>query len=331
MTDRTDEQAMNGAAAARSPALIALDWGTSSLRAYLLGADGVVLDRRGAAQGIMQVADGDFAAAFEAVAGEWRRRWPDLESIACGMIGSAQGWVEAPYLPCPAGPEELAGGLVPVPGGALRVVPGVAQYGESPNVMRGEETQIAGALALNPALRARSLLVMPGTHSKWVTIGQGRIARFDTYMTGELFAVLRGHSILGRFARDTPKPAEDAAADAAFLRGVRAVREGGHLAPLLFSARALVLTGGLRPELSLDYLSGLLIGEELLCGLRGQGLDRAEGVVLIGDPALCRRYREALALFGVSEVREIEDAATAGLWRIATQAGLVAGTSRETA
>ena len=325
--DRTDHRAMDGAATARSPALIALDWGTSSLRAYLLGPDGAVLDSRSAPQGIMQVPGGDFAAVFEAVTGEWRRRWPELRSIAAGMIGSAQGWVEAPYLPCPAGPEELAGGLVPVPGGALLVVPGVARYGEAPNVMRGEETQIAGALALDPALGEGSLLVMPGTHSKWVSIEQGRIARFDTYMTGELFAVLRGHSILGRFARDLPKPAEDAAADAAFLRGVRAVREGGHVAPLLFSARALVLTGGLRPELSLDYLSGLLIGEELLCGLR----DRTEGVVLIGDPALCRRYREALALLGVSEVREIGNAAIAGLWRIAVQAGLVAGTSKETA
>ncbi|BFL64305.1 2-dehydro-3-deoxygalactonokinase [Roseomonas mucosa] len=324
--DRTDHRAMDGAATARSPALIALDWGTSSLRAYLLGPDGAVLDSRSAPQGIMQVPGGDFAAVFEAVTGEWRHRWPELKSIAAGMIGSAQGWVEAPYLPCPAGPEELAGGLVPVPGGALLVVPGVAQYGEAPNVMRGEETQIAGALALNPALREGSLLVMPGTHSKWVSIEQGRIARFDTYMTGELFAVLRGHSILGRFARDVPKAAEDAAADAAFLRGVQAVREGGQVAPLLFSARALVLTGGLRPELSLDYLSGLLIGEELLCGLRG----RREGVVLIGDPALCRRYREALALLGVSEVREIENAATAGLWRIAIQAGLAAGISEET-
>ena len=312
--DRTDHRAKDGAATARSPALIALDWGTSSLRAYLLGPDGAVLDSRSAPQGIMQVPGGDFAAVFEAVTGEWRHRWPELKSIAAGMIGSAQGWVEAPYLPCPAGPEELAGGLV--------VVPGVAQYGEAPNVMRGEETQIAGALALNPALREGSLLVMPGTHSKWVSIEQGRIARFDTYMTGELFAVLRGHSILGRFARDVPKAAEDAAADAAFLRGVQAVREVAHVAPLLFSARALVLTGGLRPELSLDYLSGLLIGEELLCGLRG----RREGVVLIG----CRRSREALALLGVSEVREIENAATAGLWRIAIQAGLAAGISEET-
>jgi 2-dehydro-3-deoxygalactonokinase len=324
--DRTDGRPLGGAAASRKPALIALDWGTTSLRAYLLGPDGAVLDSRSAPQGIMQVPGGDFAAVFEAVTGEWRRRWPNLRSIAAGMIGSAQGWVEAPYLPCPAGPEELAGGLVPVPGGALLVVPGVAQYGGAPNVMRGEETQIAGALALDPALRGGSLLVMPGTHSKWVSIEQGRIARFDTYMTGELFAVLRGHSILGRFARDLPRAVEDAAADAAFLRGVRAVREGGHVAPLLFSARALVLTDGLRPELSLDYLSGLLIGEELLCGLR----DRPEGVVLIGDPALCRRYREALALLGASKVREIENAAIAGLWRIAVQAGLVAGTSKET-
>jgi 2-dehydro-3-deoxygalactonokinase len=307
---------MSAADGEANPALIALDWGTSSLRAWLLDTAGQALESRHRPRGIMQIEEGAFAAALLEIAGDWLLRWPHLRVLACGMIGSAQGWVEAPYLPCPAGPLELAGGLVPVPGSVLLVVPGVAQYGDSPNVMRGEETQIFGALALHPALQESARLVLPGTHSKWAMISGGRIERFETFMTGDLFAVLRAHSILGRLAKDAaPAPK---AAEAAFLRGVQAVRVGGRVAPLLFSARALALTGGLPAELTLDYLSGLLIGEELACALQAGPAPDA----LIGDAALCRRYQLAFAAFGVAAIATIEDAAIAGLWRIASQAGL---------
>ena len=310
------------------PGLIALDWGTSALRAYLLDRGGAVLGSRSAALGIMQVADGDFAAAFAEVAGDWRARWPALRAVAAGMVGSAQGWVEAPYLDCPAGPEDLAGALAPVPGGTLLVIPGVAQRGAAPDVMRGEETQVAGALALRPALRTRCRLLLPGTHSKWVEVTDGRIARFRTFMTGELFGVLRAHSILGRFAAGHAPPGEPEGRDA-FARGVGAAREGASgLAPLLFSARALVLTGGLRPEDSLDYLSGLLIGDELRCALPD---GPREAIALIGEPDLCRRYRDALALFGVADAGLIENATPAGLWRVAAQAGLTAAAHTEPA
>jgi 2-dehydro-3-deoxygalactonokinase len=206
------------------------------------------------------------------------------------------------------------------------IVPGVAQYGKEANVMRGEETQIQGAFGLHSELKAHSRLVLPGTHSKWVEIESQRIQRFDTYMTGELYAVLREHSILGRFAKGTPPPAEGAAAEA-FARGVEAAREAGRLAPLLFSARALVLTGQLRPELSLEYLSGLLIGEELSCALPAS----QESLVLIGDPALCEHYVRALAIFGMHSATIIDaaDATTAGLWHIAELAGLVGRGEKE--
>jgi 2-dehydro-3-deoxygalactonokinase len=152
-----------------------------------------------------------------------------------------------------------------------------------------------------------------------VEIEDGRIQAFATYMTGELFAVLRSYSILGRLA-PAARPPEDEAR-AAFARGVEAVRCGGHVAPLLFSARSLVLTGGLKAELSLEYLSGLLIGEELACALPTGGTELA----LIGDPALCQRYVQALALFGLREVSVMADAEAnaAGLWSIARCAGLV--------
>ncbi|TPG47235.1 2-dehydro-3-deoxygalactonokinase [Roseomonas nepalensis] len=301
-----------------APRLIALDWGTSSLRSYLLGDGGAVLDTRRLPLGIMQVEGGDFAGAFAKAAGDWRARWPGLPAIAAGMIGSAQGWVEAPYAPVPAGLDELARGLVPVPGAGLHIVPGVVQRGDAPNVMRGEETQIAGALPEGGG----GLLVLPGTHSKWVEVAEGRIRRFDTYMTGELFAVLRRHSILGRFVREEDPPPPDDVAREAFARGVAALRaEGASLSPLLFSARALVLTGGLPPEASLDYLSGLLIGDELRGGLAGH----AGSIALIGDAALCARYETALAIFGVAGAGMPGDTAAAGLWRIAERAGLTRG------
>jgi 2-dehydro-3-deoxygalactonokinase len=305
--------------ASNSPGLIGLDWGTTALRAYLLGNDGRVLDSVTTEAGMMHIPDGRFDTAFRSAVGGWQTRWPALKTIASGMVGSRQGWVEAPYLPCPVGPDDLAKDLTPVPGGGLVIVPGAAHFGSLPNVMRGEETQIAGWLALHPGRTARARLVLPGTHSKWVEIEDGRIERFATYMTGELFAVLRSHSILGRLAPAAGPPEDEARA--AFARGVEEVRCGGHVAPLLFSARSLVLTGGLKAELSLEYLSGLLIGEELACALPTGGTELA----LIGDPALCQRYVQALALFGLREVSVMADAEAnaAGLWSIARCAGLV--------
>lgn len=312
--------------------LIALDWGTSSLRAYLIGGAGDILDRRAEPWGIMQVPPGGFAACFDTITFPWRARWPLLPALAAGMIGSAQGWVEAPYCPCPAGPAELAAGLVPVAGANLWIVPGVVQGRAAadtgsarPDVMRGEETQIAGALALRPTLHTASRLVMPGTHCKWVDVADGRIVRFATYMTGEVFAVLRQHSILGRLApADAPPPSPDSAA---FLHGVDTARDAAAgVASLLFSARARVLTGWMPAADSLDYLSGLLIGDEMRSALHwpsGMAAETGLPLTIIGDPALAARYRNALARFGVAQVDVLEDTAPAGLWHIAAAAGLL--------
>jgi 2-dehydro-3-deoxygalactonokinase len=180
--------------------------------------------------------------------------------------------------------------------------------------MRGEETQIVGALATEPDL-ADSLVVLPGTHSKWVRLARGRVHEFTTYMTGELFAVLRAHSILGRLA---PAGGGDAGAEsAAFVRGVAAAqRADGGLGPLLFSARASVLVSDLPAESSLGYLSGLLIGDELRAGLAKGGRPAA----LIGEPALCARYVAALEQLGITGMSILADAAPAGLWAIAQHA-----------
>ena len=304
-----------------TPRLIALDWGTSSLRGFLLGADGVVCAQNAAPHGIMNLPEGGFAAAFAGVAGAWLAATPGLPVLASGMIGSAQGWQTAPYCHGPTGLGELAAGLITVPTGAgvdLHIVPGIAMQAPRPEVMRGEETQIFGALSLHPDLRAGAQLVMPGTHCKWVTVRDGGVAGFQTFMTGEVFAALQGHTILGRPARDAGVP--PAADGSAFARGVAVARAGGDgVAPLLFSARTLVLMGQIPAANSLDYLSGLLIGDELRCALRGH----AGGLALIGEPALCARYQAALAVFGVTDARVITGATEAGLWHIARQAGLV--------
>jgi 2-dehydro-3-deoxygalactonokinase len=294
--------------------LVALDWGSSSLRAYLLGERGRIVDRRAEPWGILQLPEGDFRGAFDRITADWRTVSNALPAIASGMIGSAQGWVAAPYVDLPAGAEQLARRLASVPGTALRIVPGLAQIGASPDVMRGEETQIVGALAADPGL-ADALVVLPGTHSKWVRLAGGRIREFTTYMTGELFSVLRAHSILGRLAKaraDEPEPDS-----AAFARGVAAAqRSAGGLGPLLFSARASVLVGDLPAESSLEYLSGLLIGDELRAGLAKGGRPTA----LIGDPVLCARYVAAFDQFGMAEVPVLADAAPMGLWAIAQHA-----------
>jgi 2-dehydro-3-deoxygalactonokinase len=314
------------------PALIGLDWGTTSLRAYLFDGVGRVLATRVSRAGIMNLPrGGDFDAAFEAVCGDWLHDAPQLPAIAAGMVGSAQGWREAPYVDTPAATDALVAGLVRVRtarGVVLHIVPGVIERGALPNVMRGEETQIVGALAGDAAFGAngRAVLVgLPGTHAKWAFVRGSRIEAFQTFMTGELFAALRNHTILGRTMVEPARPDIEA-----FLRGVSVAKNADHagLLATIFSTRTLGLTAQLQAEQQPDYLSGLLIGHEL-CGVaallaaRG-GTLAGETLRLVGETVLCERYRLALAEFGCAHAALVEAAAERGLWRIATQAALVA-------
>ena len=312
-----------------APALIALDWGTTSLRAYLLADDGAVLDTRASPAGIMKLPAGGFDQAFEETCGPWLDAHPQLPVIAAGMVGSAQGWIEAPYVDAPADANSLVAGIVPVQtarGVTVLVVPGVLERGVLPNVMRGEETQIFGALASDASLNAEggALIGLPGTHAKWAFVQQGRIERFYTFMTGETFGALRDNTILGRTMK------HDAATDAsAFIRGVDTARDAGHPGVLatIFSTRTLGLTGQLTPGQQPDYLSGLLIGHELR-GLnevlaRDQSSLDGRTLRLIGNDALCDRYRAALARFGCRDAPTVAHATEHGLYRIAAQAGLV--------
>jgi 2-dehydro-3-deoxygalactonokinase len=317
-------------------ALVALDWGTSSLRALRLGGGGAVLEARRSPAGIQRLrpeataGPADFARAFTAACGDWLARSPGTPVLACGMVGSAHGWREAPYLELPADPEALARALVTVeaPGGAtVWIVPGLRSPGELPGVLRGEETQVAGLMGQLPA--GECLVGLPGSHSKWMRVAGGRMMGFDTFMTGEVFAALSEHTILSR----TLRPA--AGLDShAFDRGLSVARSEPGRAGLLstaFTVRALALAGRLPGEAQADYLSGLLIGHELR-GLeehRPGLLAAAARVVLAGDPGLCERYRRALAAAGLPPPMVVEDAAERGLWRIAVTAGLVpAGTAQ---
>ena len=316
-----------------SPCLIALDWGTSSLRAWLLDGQGRVLDSRHEPWGILHTPDNDFARAYQAVVGAWRDAHPDLPALACGMIGSRGGWQEVPYVAAPADGNAIAAGLVEIDTGIdrLSLVPGVMQHsnpetGALPNVMRGEETQLLGVMARYPALARNALLIMPGTHSKWALIEHERLTAFTTHMTGELYAVLREHSILGRPALECKEEASEAASLEAFDEGLENARQSGSsgLSGLLFSVRSRVLAGELSPAASLAYLSGLLIGEEVRSARAALGETPCPELALIGDDVLCRRYARALAHFECPDVETISDASISGLMTIARHAGLIA-------
>ena len=297
--------------------LIALDWGTSSFRAYLLDAAGAIVETRHKPWGIRQLPDGGFGGAFAAmVAG-----WPDCPVIAAGMVGSRNGWQEAPYLDIPAGVAGLAAALVPVPapGGRLvYLVPGL-RNSRGPDVMRGEETQLVGALALRPPPQGEATVVLPGTHSKWVRVKDGEITDFVTTMTGELFALLSRHSILAvEIKPDAPMDVD------AFSRGVRTARASGGAGGVsrLFSTRALMLDGTLDASSVPDYLSGLLIGEEIRSTLADGRMDCTLPLRLVGDAALGARYRMAASDFALTVSPAVEDTAAHGLWLIARHAHL---------
>lgn len=292
--------------------LIALDWGSTRLRAFLLGADGAVLATRQSEQGASTLAGADaFAQALAAVTDGW----PGLPMLACGMVGSQHGWREAPYAPCPADAAALARQALQVDA-KFWIVPGLMHDGAQPDVMRGEETQIVGAFALHPELAEQACLVLPGTHSKWARVEAGRVTGFATHMTGELYALLRQHSVLARLI---PADGSSAPSSQAFLAGVDAAREDGALSHQLFAVRTLGLFKRLPAEQLPDYLSGLLIGHEIANELKTATPER---LALIGDPALCERYALALGRFGMDKPLQLDNTAPAGLWRLAQTMGL---------
>lgn len=294
------------------PTLISIDWGTSSLRAYLVAADGAVIERRDGPQGILAVQDGRFADILHSTCRDWIARAGPLPVMLSGMIGSRQGWIEAPYASAPAGPSELAAALVPVAVeefGPVRLVPGILDRSDGvPDVMRGEECQILGAMAAMG--RAGGTFVLPGTHSKHAVAAGGAITGFRTFMTGEVFAALRHHTILGRMMAGSGN-------GSGFDRGVDAAA-GRPLLHAVFGARTLRLMDELAESEAADYLSGLLIASELAC------LPADAPAVLIGADDLVARYRRAAGRLGRAVEAAPPDCVATGHLALARQAGLIA-------
>lgn len=291
-------------------AFLALDWGTTHLRAWRVGADGEAEARQAFDLGVSRLQPGEAAVRFReevrpALGGE------DLPALIAGMAGSNIGWMEVPYADCPADAAALARGVAKVPGEApfVGIVPGLRGEGvHGPDVMRGEETQLFGWLAAEPA-RRRGVQVIchPGTHAKWVLAVDGRIERFVTAMTGELFALLTAHSVL--------KGAEGDADGPAFDDGVDAAGEGDGLAARLFTARSRVVGGGgLAPQDVRAYLSGLLIGADVASTPRLLRAPPEASVSVVGDGRLCLAYQRALARRGVeARIYDGEGAVVSGL------------------
>ncbi len=272
------------------PDWIAVDWGTTHLRAYAIGPDGVI-DKAASDDGMGSLSPEGFEPALIRLIEPWLAPDRTIPVVACGMVGSRQGWVEAPYRDVPCPPLDMAA-LVPVQTGdrrvSVRLIPGLRQMSPA-DVMRGEETQIAGALMLYPQFSG--VLCLPGTHSKWVHVSAGEVVSFQTYMTGELFALLSGQSVLRHgIGKGWDEPA--------FLAAVRDTMSDPHkFAGRLFALRAEGLLAGLSPDAARARLSGLLIGIELAAA---RPYWMGQDVAIIGSDRLAENYVLALQAQGVT-------------------------------
>lgn len=288
---------------------VIVDWGTSNFRAYRFDADGLAKERRAEA-GILSVADGAFETTLRATIGDWIA--PHVEILLSGMITSRNGWVETPYVLAPAALRDLRDNVIErqlADGARLKFLPGVAQRAPQPDVMRGEEIQAFGAVKDD----ADATVILPGTHSKWVTVESGRIMRFTSMMTGEMYAALTKHTILGRLINAKPQ----AFRAEAFARGVELSLSGaaGGFLNHIFTARSGVLVGAMEQEDVADYLSGVVIGAELRDGLKLA--PRGRETILIGDERLTARYAEAFKIAGVDAVIGDARATVAGFRKLA--------------
>ncbi|MBB3975792.1 2-dehydro-3-deoxygalactonokinase [Rhizobium azooxidifex] len=298
------------------PAYVAVDWGTSSFRLWLIGSDGSVLAERRSGEGMTTAAKVGFASVLaghrQAVSAP-----ETLPVIVCGMAGARQGWVEAGYLDVPAALSAIPAAAVRVPDAVsdIRILPGLAQRDPArPDVIRGEETQLLGALdALSDG---NGLVCMPGTHSKWVHIRDGAVTRFSTFMTGELFDAIGKHTILSHSIQDAgPFDGESEA----FRQAVtECIRNPGAASNLLFTARSGVLLHGLSATDAKARISGILIGLEIAGAL--DGAEPGASVTLVASGALGALYESALEAAGAAPTIVDADAAVRSGLAVAARA-----------
>ncbi len=297
---------------------IAVDWGTSNLRAWGIGPDGATTFAVSSDRGMARLTSSEYPGVLSALVGDHLGDRGLHDVLICGMAGARQGWMEAPYFDVPASLGGLALGAVAPDAGErfrVRILPGVCQKtAGDEDVMRGEETQILGLCAENPGLSG--LVCLPGTHSKWVEVSADRIEHFTTAMTGEVFDLLGTHSVLRHsLGGATPGPEHDDGFDAGIAVGLDRPHA---LLSEIFTVRAGGLLSSRQPSWSRGYLSGLLIGSEIggFARRMGNGLVR-----LVGNAGLCGLYSRALSRIGVeSSVTDATEATLGGLK--AARAGL---------
>ncbi len=283
---------------------IAVDWGTSQMRAWAMSDAGEILASASSDKGMGSLAPHQFEAALLQEVGDWLIPDGTTQVIACGMVGSRQGWIEAHYETAPCIP---AGHLISAPANdpriSVHICPGVKQHGPA-DVMRGEETQVAGLLAANPDFEG--VVCLPGTHSKWVRVQAGQITEFQTFMTGELYALLAGQSVL---RHSIASDGWDAGAFAAAVE--TALEAPASVTARLFSLRAESLLADLSPQVARARLSGYLIGLELAAA---RGFWSGQSVAIIGATQLGQHYAEALRTLGVpSDIHTSEAMTLKGL------------------
>ncbi|MCP1833006.1 2-dehydro-3-deoxygalactonokinase [Bradyrhizobium sp. USDA 4532] len=302
-TESVEQGAMSGLS------YVAVDWGTSSFRLWLTGAGGKVLGERRSDEGMTAAARTGFAAVLQSHLDALGVP-ADLPVVICGMAGARQGWVEAGYIDTPAHLSDILKGAVVVSGQTreIRILPGIAQRdAAAPDVMRGEETQLLGALGLNAP--GEALVCMPGTHSKWVRVRGGTVERFATFMTGELFSAVARDTILSHAVAG----AEEAVDGDAFRAAVAAAFAAPALAAnLLFRVRSRQLLFGGNAQAARETISGTLIGVELAAGLA----EREQGapVTLVASGRLQRLYQMALEALSIPlNVMDAEEAVRRGL------------------
>ena len=282
---------------------IAVDWGISSFRAALIAPDGEILDELSEPRGILSFKQGEFAQYLIATCAKMTKAGGQ-SFVLSGMIGSKDGMAEVPYCACPATVMDVARGVRWAVKDRVAIAPGVRF--ENDDVMRGEEIQVFGAVAVL-GLRDATM-ILPGTHSKWVNLEGGAILGFNTFMTGELYALLAQHSIL---AKSLPQQSSRFEPQA-FLKGIDVASEGVNILNTAFSVRVKSLFKELAPEHAASYLSGLVIGEELAAMQVQPGVD----LILVGNQQLTERYQLALEHLGAN-VRSLgTQAAWAGLYQI---------------
>lgn len=298
------------------PALIGIDWGTTSFRAFKIGNDGSVLDRISAKCGIMNLPENDFKSALLDLIGPWIDS-KQLPIIASGMITSRNGWIETEYMSTPTGAKELATGLRSVQFSnhlCINFVPGVSSDTHGvPDVMRGEETQIIGEFLSGGS---DGVYLLPGTHTKWAEVSSGKVQNFSTFMTGELFNIICKHSILRKLMTEGDFNREG------FEKGVlTGISESQNILQSLFSARTLPLFAMLSDYAVADYISGMLIGTEVQSQLTQ--LKPESSITIIGRGDLAERYEIALGILGIDCFHALEDVAAQGHFSIAVSAGLI--------